>query len=195
MGHWLPGPFPQTGTCTRTHDWLHFCFCSFRSVSVRYIIKGVQHYIIFHFSLGCEGLFFPKYFPNSQFSKVLVDGTPTDLYFCVLGLKGDWPALTKLGNLVRHHGRESQKTESLGVCHLCKAGQPNHDFHKFGVTAMRDARTDVPPWSTPSSLTTIIPQDQTKLPDFYKIDLFHTGHKGVFGDLCANAIDTGNWLQ
>ena len=55
--------------------------------------------------------------------EVLLNGIPTDLHICVLGLKGDWPALTKLGCLTRHHGREASVKDGAGICHLCLAGQ------------------------------------------------------------------------
>ena len=127
---------------------------------------------------------------SASLTQVLLDGRPTNLYGCCIGLKGDWPALTKLGELIRHHGRESHVKESLGICHLCKAGQRGFDFHLYDYKTMKGARTDEMPWSEPSSLTTVIPQSQTNLPKFYKIDIFHTGHKGVMGDVCANAIAT-----
>ena len=47
--------------------------------------------------------------------------------------------------------------------------------------------TDDLPWDAPSPLTATIPQDCTKLPMFYKVEVFHTCHKGVMADLCANS--------
>ena len=107
-----------------------------------------------------------------------------------MGVKGDWPALCKLGGLNRHHGREAHQTASAGICHLCNAGQPGHDFHRYDFESMQKARTSDLPWTTPSSLTRHIPQSPSKTEMFYKIDLFHVGHKGVMGDVCANAIAT-----
>ena len=103
-------------------------------------------------------------------------------------MKGDWPALVKLGQITRHHGREAK--DSVGICHLCAAGQTNFDFNLFGYNDLVASRTDDLPWDTPSPLTATIPQDRTKLPMFYKVDIFHTCHKGVMADLCANAIVT-----
>jgi len=108
----------------------------------------------------------------------------------LLGVKGDWPALTKLGGLTRHHGREAHKTDSAGICHLCRAGQPGFNFHRFDFTSMQAARTEEMPWLRPSSLSRKVPQSPSKREQFYKIDTFHVGHKGVMGDLCANAIAT-----
>lgn len=120
--------------------------------------------------------------------EVLLNGIPTDLHICVLGLKGDWPALTKLGCLTRHHGREASVKDGAGICHLCLAGQRGHEFHIFDYTKMKASRAPDWPWTKPSSLTTVIPQSPTQLDRFYKVDVFHTGHKGVMGDICANAI-------
>lgn len=109
-----------------------------------------------------------------------------DLYFTLVGFKGDWPALVKLGHLNRHHGRDAK--ESAGICHLCRAGQPGFDFNEFSFESMLAARTGDLPWDVPSPLTSVVPQDPTQLPKFYKVDIFHTCHKGVMADLCANAI-------
>ena len=87
--------------------------------------------------------------------EVLLNGIPTDLHICVLGLKGDWPALTKLGCLTRHHGREASVKDGAGICHLCLAGQRGHEFHIFDYTKMKASRAPDWPWTKPSSLTTV----------------------------------------
>lgn len=115
------------------------------------------------------------------------DGKP--YFFCCLGMKGDWPALTKIAFLERHHGREAYKSASKGICHLCMAGCPGFGFHRYDADAMRKAKVDATlPWDRPSALTRLLPQDPMYLPHFYKIDLFHTCHKGQVGDLVANAF-------
>lgn len=119
---------------------------------------------------------------------VLLGDAQETLFVSCVGVKGDWPALCKLGGLNRHHGREAHQTASAGICHLCNAGQPGHDFHRFDFTSMLKARTSDLPWTRPSSLSKHIPQSPSKKEMFYKIDLFHVGHKGVMGDVCANAI-------
>ena len=127
---------------------------------------------------------------SQPLAQVCLKDVSTPLYVCCIGLKGDWPALTKLGNLVRHHGREAHVKDGLGICHLCAAGQRGHDFHKFGYDEMLRSRTAELPWSKPSSLVSVIPQSPSKLEKFFKIDVFHSCHKGVMGDICANAIVT-----
>ena len=106
--------------------------------------------------------------------------------FACLGMKGDWPALTKLGQLERHHLRDGAK--QVGICHLCKAGMPDHPWHHSSFLELQRMHLDSPiPWTQPSSLFQV-PQDWTRPETFYRIDVFHTFHKGVAGDLCANAI-------
>ena len=125
--------------------------------------------------------------------EVNVGGHRKWLYFSCIALKGDWPALVKLGKLERHFGHNG--AGNSGICHLCKAGQESHNYADFSYEAMLKAREDVPPpWVAVGGLTKYVPQDQSRLPEFYRIDIFHTFHKGVFGDLAANAIETRSLL-
>lgn len=111
------------------------------------------------------------------------------LYFSCIGLKGDWPALVKLGKLERHFGHNG--ATSQGICHLCKAGQPSYNYADFSYEAMLRAHRDVPlPWNDAGALTMHVPQDQSRLPEFLKIDVFHTFHKGILADLASNGIET-----
>ena len=120
-------------------------------------------------------------------------GEQVPLFFCLLGMKGDWPGLVKIGRIERHHLRDTAKGHGVGVCHLCKAGQIGHEWHRWSTSSMESMLHEVdPPWSTPGALTTLIPQSENSKACFYKIDLFHTMHKGLVGDLCSNAVVT--WL-
>lgn len=131
---------------------------------------------------------------------VEIEGVRRDLQFCVIGCKGDWPALAKIGRLKRHHGREQgekAKGPAVGICHLCKAGMDGYPFHRFDFEAMKRMHHDVPePFTVPRGgpLTSILPQPSC--PEgpahFYKPDVFHNCHKGLIGDLCANAIALRN---
>ena len=108
----------------------------------------------------------------------------------VLGLKGDWPALTKLGRLTRHHLRDAPKAENPpGICHLCLAGQSLFPWHVCSPDAawLETIGADPLPWTIPSPLANI-PQDKSDRASFYLIDLFHTVHKGVFCDIAGSAI-------
>ncbi|CAJ1373736.1 unnamed protein product [Effrenium voratum] len=106
-------------------------------------------------------------------------------------MKGDWPALCKLGQLTRHFLRnKSGEGKMVGICHMCKAGQRDQAWHITDEQHMDTLHQDAGvPWTTPSPFTRIIPQDPDKKPEFYRVDLFHTLHKGVFGDVAANAVD------
>ena len=50
----------------------------------------------------------------------------------VLGVKGDWAFLVKSGMLTRNYlqlpKRVPAKTHCPGICHLCRAGQPDSPY-------------------------------------------------------------------
>ena len=122
---------------------------------------------------------------------VTQNGQTRRLYVVVLGMKGDWPALTKFGNLSRHHGRQTRGGKAKdGICHLCMGGLPGFEWHDYtygNMERMHDVSTL--PWSTPSPFTQLIPQAQDCLAQWYKFDVFHTCHKGILGDIAANAVE------
>ena len=111
------------------------------------------------------------------------------LYPIVLGLKGDWAGLVKMGRLTRHFGRDAPLSSSPpGVCHLCKAGQLGYPWHENDVNAawLLDPSPEASdPWATPSPLMSIPSGGGGR---FYLVDIFHTLHKGVYGDFAASAI-------
>ena len=111
------------------------------------------------------------------------------IYPTVLGAKGDWVDLIKIGRLSRHFLRESPKNQDPpGVCHLCQAGRVGYPWHlnQVGCAWLRDPPDpDDLPWTTPSPLLRI-PHDSG--PRFFLIDVFHSCHKGVVGDMIASAI-------
>ena len=122
---------------------------------------------------------------------VIVNGEASQVYLACLGMKGDWPALVKLGNLRRHHLRVTWTSDSgAGICHFCKAGMPgNTAWHDVSYRNMAAMRVDAPaPWSTPPALIKYVPHSILQEPYFFRIDLFHLMHKGVLADVAANAI-------
>lgn len=130
------------------------------------------------------------------FDGVQVSGTLWRI--AVMGMKGDWPALDKLGRLNRHFRREAYP-HGHGICHLCMAntsGCPQWHQHRFDsapwVATIATARR---PWipGKESSLTAVIPMDRNLKPRFFLPDLFHTVHKGVHADLTASAIEPWPW--
>ena len=186
-------PLHGKGTSRRAEGGLNFVGVS---VSTRYLYSvmtakvyaGINAQrldcLVGHMADDLTGLFHSPV-------EVTIRGTKKSLFFSCVGLKGDWPALVKLGKLQRHFGRTSAGTESTGICHLCRAGQGGFPYNNFDYDAMLESRRLVAlPWDSPGALSTKIPQDQERLAEFFKIDVFHTFHKGIFGDLAANAIET-----
>ena len=122
---------------------------------------------------------------------VTVDGHPRRIYLVALGMKGDWPALSKIGGLTRHHGRDvSAKTEGAGICHLCRAGMKDFAaWHDLSFVNMERFHKDAPlPWVKPPTVLQPLGWPCRYQAGFFKIDLFHTCHKGIFADLAANCI-------
>ena len=127
-------------------------------------------------------------------------GNGQKIFLVPLAMKGDWPALAKIGTLVRHFGCVSAKLEPKqppkGICHLCKADQVGHRaWHNVGYkNMMRMREGGVPlPWSKTPSLVNAVKVLGADQPKFFKVDAFHTLHKGVFSDVCANTI--AQWLH
>ena len=116
------------------------------------------------------------------------------IFLIPLFMKGDWPALAKVGNLSRHFGRQmkSGATGGQGICHLCQAdreGFPDwHDVSWGNMCKMHDGSP--PPWTVEPALVTAVPLPESYKARFFRIDIFHCLHKGFLGDIAANTIDT-----
>ena len=126
-----------------------------------------------------------------------VGGEDKTLYLVPLAMKGDWPALVKCGELKRHHLRDvSTKSSGAGICHLCLGGQESIEWHDDSYNNMKRMRIDCPPpWSNEPHLLRHLPVGEPYKHFFFRIDLFHTLHKGVFGDIAANAIATWHFYR
>ena len=125
---------------------------------------------------------------------VNINGEASQVYLCCLAMKGDWPALIKLGNLRRHHLRVTwSKAAGAGICHYCKAGMAGHPaWHDVSYRHIAAMRVDAPtPWSPPPALIKYVPHSISQAAYFFRIDLFHLMHKGVLADVAANAIVSG----
>ena len=127
------------------------------------------------------------------FSGLRLPKHATAIRLVTLGLKGDWPALSKLGSLERHFLREAYP-HGAGLCHLCMASSAacpswhEMDFETAGwVKGMDSAPL---PWkaANESWLTYLIPMEPEYKARFFHIDLFHTCHKGVHADLAGSAL-------
>ena len=127
--------------------------------------------------------------------QVTIDGAHASLFLVPICMKGDWPALNKIGNLTRHFGRKSDKPDSekpgKGICHLCRADMEGHrNWHAVDYKNMVKMHMDAPvPWEKEPSLVAAVPlRDDAHKALFFRIDMFHTLHKGVMGDIAANAV-------
>eukprot|EP00439_Symbiodinium_sp_Y106_P070142 s3061_g12.t1 len=121
--------------------------------------------------------------------EVKVNSRRITVYPVVLALKGDLPALIKLGRLNRNYLRDSPtKANPPRICHLCQAGRRGYPWHRTDPdsewlndpNAGRDQ-----PWTYPSPLLRIPTDLGAK---FYLLDVFHTLHKGIFGDFAASTL-------
>lgn len=126
-----------------------------------------------------------------------VDGVDRQIYLAALGMKGDWPALSKIGGLVRHCGRDTPTSDSgPGICHLCRGGQSGHPWHDVSFQNMAKMRRGAPlPWKQePGLLRPLKLQDKYKA-EFFRFDLFHCCHKGLMADICANIVASGSLIM
>ena len=123
---------------------------------------------------------------------VTIDGVKQKIFLVPLAMKGDWPALSKIGCLVRHHGRVTLATEAgMGICHLCNGGVEGHEaWHNLSYDNMVSMHTDVPlPWRKDPAFVRHLPMDPAFKAEFFRIDVFHTCHKGLMADIAANTIE------
>lgn len=134
----------------------------------------------------------------NELSKTFHDGIKLDnnklgmIYLVPICMKGDWPALAKVGQLDRHFGRlvTTHGKPGKGICHLCcadQAGHENwHDLTYENMLAMH--RNSRPPWIAEPALVKAIPLKESDKAEFFRFDIFHTLHKGLMGDIAANGI-------
>ena len=118
------------------------------------------------------------------------------IFMIPICMKGDWPALAKVGSLSRHFGRQVRSTGKEGghgICHLCQADRPSFEnWHDLSWENMCRMHLNSPvPWTTEPSLVKTIPLPENYKADFFRIDIFHALHKGLMGDIAANAIASG----
>ena len=136
-----------------------------------------------------------------DFAKLFYDGLRIRRGGCtetwravVLGLKGDWPALDKLGRLQRHFRREAYPYK-VGICHLCMANTRQcptwHEADFSTAPWVRSMATSTIPWdpNKESGLTAKIPMAPKSKPSFFLVDLFHTCHKGVHAELAGSGLE------
>ena len=126
--------------------------------------------------------------------EIALDSKLRRIYLIPVGMKGDWPALSKVAGLVRHFGRVAAG-DGKGICHLCKADQLGYKrWHIADYAHMLEMHREVPtPWTKEPPLTASLGLKDSDRAAFYRIDMFHTLHKGIFADLAANIM--AYWLH
>ena len=114
------------------------------------------------------------------------------VYLVPVCMKGDWPALSKIGGLSRHFGRlvTQNNEKAKGICHLCKADQPGFgDWHNITYENMVKLHEGATlPWKEEPSLVAAVRLRDCDKAAFFRVDCFHVLHKGFFGDMAANAL-------
>ena len=116
----------------------------------------------------------------------------------VVGYKGNWPALTKAGSLQRHHLRQVYSDKpGAGICHMCNAdmdGFKNWQDVSW-VNMVRLKASTTLPWKKDPAFIARLNLPQAYKASFYKVDLFHTCHKGLMPDIAANTMaPRHNWF-
>lgn len=126
---------------------------------------------------------------------LITSGDQTKRWFLTpIAMKGDWPALAKIGQLTRTFGHQSDKNDekAKGICHLCRADQQGlKHWNDISFETMIEMRANnTLPWKKDPCLVTAVGLHDSDKADFFRIDVFHTLHKGFFGDIAANGIAT-----
>ena len=183
---------PILGKGSRRADDINFSGSTFLSRMLYSVIsaklfsknKSVLYKLLDHWADD-----FARYFYSGI--PVVINGRAERLYPIVLGLKGDWQGLIKLGRLNRSFLRDSpQKPCPPGICHLCQAGRSGYPWNEFDSRAawlVDPHALDDEPWRYPSPLLKIPCDVKAR---FFMVDIFHTCHKGLMGDFAASALET-----
>ena len=126
---------------------------------------------------------------------LITSGDETKRWFLApIAMKGDWPALAKIGQLTRTFGHQSDKNDekAKGICHLCRADQQGlKHWNDISYDTMIEMRANnTLPWKKEPCLVSAVGLHDSDKADFFRVDVFHTLHKGFFGDIAANGIAT-----
>ena len=109
-----------------------------------------------------------------------------------MGVKSDWAAMAKLGQLERSFYHDSTPF-GKGICHLCLGN--TETCHEWTTETWKDTMGDLyfPPWSVEPALVqwlcTGYENDWEKAA-FFRLDLFHICHKGTMAELAGSGLAT-----
>ena len=114
-----------------------------------------------------------------------------------LGMTGDWPWLTKCGNLQRSYSNVSKHADSGGgnrracggICHLCRAGQPGVPFEEINTRnpGWKQTVLEQTPFADEIPFE-FVPHPPNELPLFFHFDLSHVWHLGVGRNFLGSAL-------
>ena len=112
-------------------------------------------------------------------------------------MTGDWPWLTKCGNLQRSYSNVSKHADSGGgnrracggICHLCRAGQPGVPFEEISTRnpGWKQTVLEQTPFADEIPFE-FVPHPPNELPLFFHFDLFHVWHLGVGRNFLGSAL-------
>ncbi|CAE7751424.1 unnamed protein product [Symbiodinium sp. CCMP2592] len=110
-----------------------------------------------------------------------------------VGIKCDWPALVKLGQIKRSFYCDAVP-HGKGICHLCMANTaacPDYSGDGWKET-MQHSEAFTAPWdAVPALVSQLCPGlDEWQQAAFYRLDLFHICHKGVMAELAGSGLVT-----
>ncbi|CAJ1358433.1 unnamed protein product [Effrenium voratum] len=115
------------------------------------------------------------------------------VYWMVLvAIVGDWPWLHKSGGFGRSFNNVQKRKDqqaAAGICHLCRAGQPEFEFeqlHTRRPTWLQTMYEDDP--FTADTPFRRVPHVRDKLPSLWCFDLFHSFHLGVAKNFLGSAL-------
>ena len=119
------------------------------------------------------------------------------MHFVALGIKGDWPFLSKAGHLYRtflnvRKAPETDKSKDLnGCCHLCLAGTKHYKFEELGSSPAWLQTTGAAnpyPWHVLPPFLEYYPHVRLDAGSFFRLDVLHIYHLGVGRDFSSSSL-------
>ncbi|CAK9055791.1 Uncharacterized protein SCF082_LOCUS30127 [Durusdinium trenchii] len=111
----------------------------------------------------------------------------------LLAIVGDWPFLHKSGSFKRSFNniqkRINQRSEPVGICHLCRAGQRDVEFEQIATRRPKWVETlhEEDPFEIPSPFINVA-HSPGKLAALWCYDVFHTWHLGVAKNFLGSVL-------
>ena len=185
---------------TYVHTYTHVYECVYTYIYICVICACVYVYMA-----NFQVLQFWVDYPMKR--KVYNSSGSQRLYAIHLGLKGDLPALSKIGSFKRSFARGPKSAtggKSVGVCFLCLAGRetvdPPIDFENFSRSAPWRSTylTELPYDKVPAVLVGLPWGTPSEGPLFFKHDFWHHWHNGVAKTFIASSfviINTSGLLE